>query len=565
MSSADSDDGFGRNMEWPPKRSFQPKVARRYRLLHDLYEEDQIFLEKVWKDVWDHNLSMPFRQPVDVSQPNVDTTSYLQIIYDPMDLESIRLRLKNRYYETAEDCIKDFNTIFSNCYVYNTIKKQHWEIRDMAISLRRFFQEKIRAMPNREDDEVVLSFKSPNMEKKKIFWTVKLEDVPEDEMRMILPLLSHEDLKNLKLCSKKCALMVTQFDSRMNQWHFKMHYYDDKDDIPVIEIFEYLSLAKEQEYFRYIDVTLDINSDVGITLDEISENILEVCKDNLVKLSCGIKHYDNDDGKGCTDEDFNDEDFVDKLRVTKLQELNIYGCPCRILNNKNITETVRSITIRWPQYVKETKCSFPNLHYLSLNHGFAGNLSKLLCSQLSTLIVISSRDYDFEKVPMMPHLKKLVVDASSVKLLKKCSDKVEDLTFTSLGTLGKKNLVVPNDLICPKLKQLVFGLNIPPNWKFIMNQTSTLEKLVVPGMSNSWEPCPVFNRINDYDLDKLKTIIRDSPCLHTLVLPSNLKNKIRDETGKVKIFFNIQDAAKFLSLNTRFLFQSQLDRYLPLQ
>ena len=36
-----------------------------------------------------------------------------------MDFGTIKKRLDNNFYWSAKECIKDFNTVFTNCYVYN--------------------------------------------------------------------------------------------------------------------------------------------------------------------------------------------------------------------------------------------------------------------------------------------------------------------------------------------------------------------------------------------------------------------------------------------------------------
>ena len=36
-----------------------------------------------------------------------------------MDLGTIKKRLETNYYHSAKQCISDFNTMFTNCYVYN--------------------------------------------------------------------------------------------------------------------------------------------------------------------------------------------------------------------------------------------------------------------------------------------------------------------------------------------------------------------------------------------------------------------------------------------------------------
>lgn len=36
-----------------------------------------------------------------------------------MDLGTIKKRLENYYYYSAQECIQDCNTMFTNCYEYN--------------------------------------------------------------------------------------------------------------------------------------------------------------------------------------------------------------------------------------------------------------------------------------------------------------------------------------------------------------------------------------------------------------------------------------------------------------
>lgn len=36
---------------------------------------------------------------------------------------SIKKRLENNYYRSASECMQDFNTMFTNCYIYNKVRK----------------------------------------------------------------------------------------------------------------------------------------------------------------------------------------------------------------------------------------------------------------------------------------------------------------------------------------------------------------------------------------------------------------------------------------------------------
>jgi len=44
---------------------------------------------------------------------------YYKIIKCPMDMGTIKKRLESRYYRSAQECISDFNRMFTNCYTYN--------------------------------------------------------------------------------------------------------------------------------------------------------------------------------------------------------------------------------------------------------------------------------------------------------------------------------------------------------------------------------------------------------------------------------------------------------------
>lgn len=106
------------------------------------------YLERVVvKALWKHNLSWPFRQPVDAVALHIP--DYYTIITNPMDLGTIKKRLQNKYYSRALDCLKDFNTMFANCYMYN---RPGDDIVFMAQSLEKLFLQKISKMPKEECD-----------------------------------------------------------------------------------------------------------------------------------------------------------------------------------------------------------------------------------------------------------------------------------------------------------------------------------------------------------------------------------------------------------------------------
>lgn len=43
---------------------------------------------------------------------------------------TIKKRLENNYYRGAGECMQDFNTMFTNCYIYNKVDYAHTGLND---------------------------------------------------------------------------------------------------------------------------------------------------------------------------------------------------------------------------------------------------------------------------------------------------------------------------------------------------------------------------------------------------------------------------------------------------
>ena len=123
---------------FPP---FMPRPDRPGRCTNQL----KYLRDVVMKAVWKHQFGWPFQTPVDALKLNIP--DYHKIIKHPMDFGTIKKRLDNDYYYSAKTCIKDFNTVFTNCYVYN---KAGEDIVVMAQTLEKLFLTKIAAMPKEE-------------------------------------------------------------------------------------------------------------------------------------------------------------------------------------------------------------------------------------------------------------------------------------------------------------------------------------------------------------------------------------------------------------------------------
>ena len=121
---------------FPP---FLPRPDRPGRNTNQL----KYLRDVVMKAVWKHKFGWPFRTPVDA----IKFPDYYEIIKHPMDFGTIKKRLEHHYYHSAKECIKDFNTVFTNCYVYN---KAGEDIVVMAQTLEKLFLTKIATMPKEE-------------------------------------------------------------------------------------------------------------------------------------------------------------------------------------------------------------------------------------------------------------------------------------------------------------------------------------------------------------------------------------------------------------------------------
>ncbi|KAM7388725.1 hypothetical protein PAMP_024882 [Pampus punctatissimus] len=132
----------------PPPEVINPKAPGR--VTNQLQ-----YLEKVViKALWRHHFSWPFRQPVDAVALRLP--DYYTIITNPMDLSTIKKRLQNKYYWQALECMKDFNTMFTNCYMYN---RPGDDIVFMAQTLEKLFLHKVSQMPKEEFEVTAVTTK----------------------------------------------------------------------------------------------------------------------------------------------------------------------------------------------------------------------------------------------------------------------------------------------------------------------------------------------------------------------------------------------------------------------
>jgi len=69
------------------------------------------------KELWKHKDAWIFYEPVDPIKFNIP--DYYNIIKEPMDLGTLKNRLKQGLYSKPEEFEADMLRIFSNCILYN--------------------------------------------------------------------------------------------------------------------------------------------------------------------------------------------------------------------------------------------------------------------------------------------------------------------------------------------------------------------------------------------------------------------------------------------------------------
>ncbi|XP_032395222.1 bromodomain-containing protein 3 isoform X2 [Etheostoma spectabile] len=137
--SADKHPDHPRFVNPPPPEVTNP--SRPGRMTNQLKHMQNVVIKSLWR----HQLAWPFHQPVDAV--SLGLPDYHTIITSPMDLGTIKKRLENNYYWSASECMQDFNTMFTNCYIYN---KPTDDIVLMALAVEKVFLQKVALMPQRE-------------------------------------------------------------------------------------------------------------------------------------------------------------------------------------------------------------------------------------------------------------------------------------------------------------------------------------------------------------------------------------------------------------------------------
>ncbi|XP_015116667.1 nucleosome-remodeling factor subunit NURF301 isoform X2 [Diachasma alloeum] len=107
--------------------------------MKNLSAKDLDLLKKLIKHIQAHKSAWPFMEPVD---PN-EAPDYYKVIKEPMDLQTIELRINDRSYKKLSEFIGDMTKIFDNCRYYNPKESPFFKC---AESLETYFVHKIKSL-----------------------------------------------------------------------------------------------------------------------------------------------------------------------------------------------------------------------------------------------------------------------------------------------------------------------------------------------------------------------------------------------------------------------------------
>ncbi|XP_046680998.1 nucleosome-remodeling factor subunit NURF301-like [Homalodisca vitripennis] len=107
--------------------------------MKNLNTKDFEALRKLIKQLQSHKSAWPFMEPVDPTE----APDYYKVIKEPMDLQTIELRITDRQYKKLSEFIGDMTKIFDNCRYYNPRESPFFKC---AESLEAYFVQKVKGL-----------------------------------------------------------------------------------------------------------------------------------------------------------------------------------------------------------------------------------------------------------------------------------------------------------------------------------------------------------------------------------------------------------------------------------
>jgi Bromodomain len=102
------------------------------------------WVQKIWDvtgHLWYHEESLAFLEPVTREVLGDYIDYYLSVIDYPMDLTTIKEKIKAGDYLSIEHWRNDIDTMFKNCMTFN---EEESDIHQSALKLKRFYNKELR-------------------------------------------------------------------------------------------------------------------------------------------------------------------------------------------------------------------------------------------------------------------------------------------------------------------------------------------------------------------------------------------------------------------------------------
>lgn len=172
--------------------------------------EDMKKIDKIFAVLEADNQAYDFLEPVDYV--GLGILDYPQIIKTPMDLGTVKTKLKDNKYKTFQEFLSDIDLIWTNCKTYNMAGS---EIVKMAIHCEKVFKKQMEKQ-----------FKNYIGVKERVLKNTIKEEVNENGLNMDekmnladkIRVLSNEGLTQVvKLIQKECPKGIEDIDSEKLQ------------------------------------------------------------------------------------------------------------------------------------------------------------------------------------------------------------------------------------------------------------------------------------------------------------------------------------------------------------
>ena len=179
-------------------------------LNNPITSEDMKKIDKIFAVLEADNQAYDFLEPVDYV--GLGTLDYPQIIKTPMDLGTVKTKLKDNKYNTFQEFLSDIDLIWTNCKTYNMAGS---EIVKMAIHCEKVFKKQMEKQ-----------FKNYIGVKERVLKNTIKEEVNENGLNMDekmnladkIRVLSNEGLTQVvKLIQKECPKGIEDIDSEKLQ------------------------------------------------------------------------------------------------------------------------------------------------------------------------------------------------------------------------------------------------------------------------------------------------------------------------------------------------------------